>query len=170
MTKPYVWDIIVRLTHWTVAALFLANYIVTKPGGETHEWVGYIVLFALAIRLLWGLVVNSPARLSSFKPSVPQAITHLKEVLQTKSDEHQGHNPAGAVMIWAMWICLIVTAVSGWSTQLDMFWGEKWLEQFHEFFANLTMFAVAVHISAVIFMSHWTKRSYLKSMLFNKNS
>lgn len=170
MTKPYVWDAIVRLTHWTVAAMFLANYFVTEEGSDTHEWVGYIVLGALVIRLLWGLITHSPARLSRFTPNVSQAVTHLKQVLQTKSDDHQGHNPAGAIMIWTMWICLIITGVSGWSTQLDMFWGEDWVKEVHEFFANLTMLAVAIHISAVIFMTHWTKRSYVQSMLFHKNS
>ncbi len=35
----------------------------------------------------------------------------------------------------------------------------------HEFFANLTMVAVAIHISAVILMTHWVKRPYVKSML-----
>jgi len=170
MTKPYVWDIVVRLTHWTVAAMFLANYLVTEEGSETHEWVGYIVLAAIAVRLLWGFVARSPARLSAFKPSVSQAVAHLQQVLHTKSDVHQGHNPAGAVMIWTMWILLIITGLSGWSTQLDMFWGEEWVEEVHELFANLTMFAVAIHISAVIFMTHWTKRAYVKSMLFSRHS
>ncbi len=168
MTKPYVWDVIVRLTHWTVAILFLSNYLLTEEGSDIHEWVGYLVLGTLAVRLLWGLITSSPARLSTFKPSIPKAIDHLAEVLETKSDSHQGHNPAGAIMIWAMWLCLIITGISGWLTQLDMFWGEEWVEELHEFFANFTMIAVAVHISAVIFMTHWTKRPYIKSMLFSK--
>ncbi len=170
MTKPYVWDMVVRLTHWTVAALFLANFFVTEEGSDVHEWVGYVVLAAVAVRLLWGLVTRSPARLSAFKPNITKAISHLAGVLETKSDDHQGHNPAGAIMIWAMWLCLIITGVSGWLTQLDMFWGEDWVEELHELCANLTMIAVSIHISAVIFMTHWTKRSYLRSMLFTKDS
>lgn len=169
MTKPFVWDVVVRITHWTVAVLFLANFFVTEEGSDVHEWVGYIVLATVAIRLLWGMVVHSPARLSAFTPNIAKAISHLSEVLATKSDDHQGHNPAGAVMIWVMWLCLIMTGVSGWSTQLDMFWGEEWVEEVHELFANLTMVAVSIHIGAVIFMTHWTKRSYLKSMLFTKD-
>jgi len=169
MTKPFVWDTVVRLTHWTVAVLFLSNYFVTEEGSDSHEWVGYVVLATIAIRLLWGLITKSPARLTAFKPSISNAIVHLMQILQTKSDNHQGHNPAGAIMIWTMWFCLIMTGLSGWSTQLDMFWGGEWVEELHEFFANFTMLAVTVHISAVIFMTHWTKRSYVKSMLFNKN-
>jgi cytochrome b len=165
MTKPYVWDGVVRLTHWVVAALFLSNYFLTEAGSETHEWVGYFVLAALSVRLTWGIITDSPASLSAFKPSVNKALSHLKEVLATKEDEHIGHNPAGAVMIWVMWLALIATALTGWATQWDMFWGEDAMKAVHEFFANLTMFAVATHIGAVIFMTHWVKRPYVKSML-----
>ncbi|WP_136486771.1 cytochrome b/b6 domain-containing protein [Vibrio sp. H11] len=170
MTKPYVWDSIVRLTHWVVAALFLSNYFVTEPGSEIHEWAGYFVLAALSVRLTWGIITDSPARLSAFRPSVRQAISHLKEVLATKQDSHIGHNPAGAVMIWVMWLALISTGITGWATQLDIFWGEDGMKEIHEFFANLTMLAVATHICAVIFMTHWAKRSYVKSMLPQRSS
>lgn len=64
MTKPYVWDGVVRLTHWVVAALFLSNYFLTEAGSETHEWVGYFVLAALSVRLTWG---SSPIPRRAFR-------------------------------------------------------------------------------------------------------
>lgn len=30
MAKPYTWDLFVRVTHWLVAALFLANFLQLK--------------------------------------------------------------------------------------------------------------------------------------------
>ena len=169
MNKPFVWDWLVRITHWTVALLFFANYFVTKKGSETHELVGYCILAAIAVRLIWGLITHSPARLSAFLPSVSKAIEHLKEVKETRQDTHIGHNPAGAMMIWLMWTLLIVTGLTGWGTQVEMFDQFDWLGDVHETLANLTMTAVTIHVCAVIVMSHITRHSYLTGMLpFNR--
>ncbi|EGQ9783419.1 cytochrome b/b6 domain-containing protein [Vibrio vulnificus] len=165
MTNTFKWDWVVRATHWTVAVLFFANFFVLEEGSEWHHWAGYLILLSLSLRLAWGLVVESPARLTRFLPSVSGALVHLKEVVRNRQDKHLGHNPAGAVMIWLLWSLLIATAGSGWLTESDLFWGEEWLEEVHEVLANLTLVAVAVHVSAVIFMSKWNRKNYLKSML-----
>ncbi|AMG10374.1 cytochrome b/b6 domain-containing protein [Vibrio vulnificus] len=165
MTNTFKWDWVVRATHWTVVVLFFANFFVLEEGSEWHHWAGYLILLSLSLRLAWGLVVESPARLTRFLPSVSAALVHLKEVVSNRQDKHLGHNPAGAVMIWLLWSLLIATAGSGWLTESDLFWGEEWLEEVHEVLANLTLVAVAVHVSAVIFMSKWNRKNYLKSML-----
>ncbi|SHO54463.1 cytochrome b/b6 domain-containing protein [Vibrio quintilis] len=168
-SKAYRWDIFVRMTHWMTAILFLSNYFLTEEGGDLHRWFGYVVMVVICLRLLWGVVVKSPARLSAFKPSVKLASQHLREVLKTRQDHHEGHNPAGAVMIWALWSCLLLTGLTGWATQWDIFTGQSWLEETHEFFANLTMIAVAIHISAVVFMTHWTNHNYIRPMLLQRS-
>ncbi|EGR8989146.1 cytochrome b/b6 domain-containing protein [Vibrio vulnificus] len=165
MTNTFKWDWVVRATHWTVAVLFFANFFVLEEGSEWHHWAGYLILLSLSLRFAWGLVVESPARLTRFLPSVSAALTHLKEVVSDRQDKHLGHNPAGAVMIWLLWGLIIATAGSGWLTESDLFWGEEWLEEVHEVLANLTLVAVAIHVSAVIFMSKWNRKNYLKSML-----
>ncbi|MFM2482052.1 cytochrome b/b6 domain-containing protein [Celerinatantimonas sp. YJH-8] len=168
MNKIYVWDWFVRLTHWIVAILFLANYFVLPKGSEPHQIAGYIVIGAVVLRLLWGLVTHSPARLSEFKPSIPKALDHIRSVIATGEDDHVGHNPAGAIMIWAMWALILITAFTGWGTQLDAFIHAKWLRETHEIFANITMLAVAVHISAIVVMTRLTHRSYVKGMWFQR--
>ncbi|MBE3668614.1 cytochrome b [Vibrio navarrensis] len=165
MTNTFKWDWVVRATHWMVALLFFANFFALEEGSDLHKWAGYLILLSVAIRLLWGLVVQSPARLSRFLPSPSAAVSHLKEVLSERQDKHLGHNPAGAVMIWLLWGLIIATGVSGWLMVSDMFWGEEWLEETHEVLANLTFIAVAVHLSAVILMSKWNRKNYIQSML-----
>lgn len=54
MAKPYTWDLFVRVTHWLVAALFLANFFAIEEGSDLHEWVGYVVMGAIILRLGWG--------------------------------------------------------------------------------------------------------------------
>lgn len=164
MAQPYKWDILVKLTHWTVAALFFCNYFLTEKGSTLHQWVGYAVVGAIAIRLIWGLIASSPARLTSFKPSIPSALAHIKETLVTKRDDHVGHNPAGAIMIWTMWTLLLSTALTGWATEQN-FWGAKdSIGDFHEILANITMTAVTIHVSAVILMTKLTGNSYFSGI------
>jgi cytochrome b len=165
MTSEFKWDWVVKATHWTVAGLFFTNFFITSPGSDTHEMAGYIVIAAIVIRLLWGLITHSPARLSRFAPSIPSAIEHLKEVLHERKDNHKGHNPAGAIMIWVMWPLILGTAISGWSMETDMFWGVGWVKEIHETLASLTMLAVTIHVSAIIVMTKLVKKNYLKSML-----
>ncbi|KJY82942.1 cytochrome b [Vibrio galatheae] len=165
MTSVFKWDWLVRLTHWLVAALFLANYFALEEGSELHEWAGYTILAAIAVRLLWGIVCDSPARLSRFWPSPKAAVDHIKHALLERNDNHQGHNPAAAVMIWLLWLMIILTASSGWLMESDLFWGEEWLEEVHEVLANVTFILVTIHVSAVIVMSKLNRRDYIKSML-----
>ncbi|WP_325205834.1 cytochrome b/b6 domain-containing protein [Vibrio sp. 03_296] len=138
--------------------VFCLNFFVLEEGSEWHHWAGYLILLSLSLRFAWGLVVESPARLTRFLPSVSAALTHLKEVVSDRQDKHLGHNPAGAVMIAIVGL-IIATAGSGWLTESDLFWGEEWLEEVHEVLANLTLVAVAIHVSAVIFMSKWNRKN-----------
>ncbi|CAH0537029.1 cytochrome b/b6 domain-containing protein [Vibrio marisflavi] len=164
MAQVHKWDILVKLTHWTVAVLFLSNYFLTEEGSLIHQWVGYGVAAAVVVRLMWGLIARSPSRLSAFKPSIPSAISHVKEVFSTKKDDHVGHNPAGAIMIWLMWTLLLGTAFTGWSIEQNLFGAKDIFESVHEVLANLTMIAVGIHVSAIILMTKLTKKPYLSGM------
>lgn len=161
--ENFVWDKWVRFTHWSVAILFIVNYAITSAGSEIHQWVGYSIGVLVLSRLIWGLVVDSPARLTRFLPSAPKAIAHIREVLSEKKDDHVGHNPAGAVMIWLLWGGLLSLAVTGY--MIENVWDAPyWIVDVHEVIANLTFFAALIHVSAVIFMTKLTGRSYLKAM------
>ena len=37
MSSVRVWDLFVRLFHWSTAILFLSNYWLTEEGGRTHK-------------------------------------------------------------------------------------------------------------------------------------
>jgi len=45
-----VWDILVRITHWTVAIGVIANLLFTEDGSELHAYVGYTVVGLVVIR------------------------------------------------------------------------------------------------------------------------
>jgi cytochrome b len=164
MTNGFQWDWLVKLTHWSVAILFLSNFYLNDKGGDIHIWFGYSILALISIRLLWGLITHSPARLTAFLPAPFAALRHLKQVLQTKKEDHQGHNPAGAIMIWLMWLGLLTTGISGWMMESDQFWAMAGVEETHEIAANFTFVCVCIHISAVILMGHLTGNRYIQTM------
>ncbi len=168
MTKGFQWDLLVKVTHWAVAILFISNFALNEPGDDIHVWFGYSIIGLVCIRLLWGLITRSPARLSAFKPSPRAAIEHLKDVLATRKDEHEGHNPAGAIMIWCIWFGLLATGITGWMMETDQFWGEDWVLEIHETMANATFVGVCIHIAAVVFMSRFTGNRYIQTMSFLK--
>jgi len=165
MTEPFKWDWVVKATLWTSAILFMANFFVLEEGGQWHEWAGYLILISVIVRLIWGMLTASPARLSHVAPNPAKAVRHLMDVYLFRQDKHNGHNLAGAIMVWVLWSLLIATASSGWGMETDDFWGSDWLEEVHETLANLTMVAVAIHVAAVILMTKLTRKAYLRSML-----
>lgn len=107
------WDPIVKITHWSIAIAVLANALVTEEGSGAHIWVGYALAAILGLRLLWGFVGPAEARFSAFWPSPRKALAHLREIREGKVTQHASHNPLGALMVYAIWGCLLTIIATG---------------------------------------------------------
>jgi cytochrome b len=107
------WDGVIRLTHWGVAAAVVANGLVTEGGKGLHVWVGWAALALLALRLAWGFAGPAEARFRAFLPHPGRALGHLTALARGRPPRYASHNPAGAVMIWALWGTLAVVAATG---------------------------------------------------------
>ena len=112
-TKSRRWDPVVKLTHWSLVLAVLANAIVTEEGSAAHVWVGYARAAILGLRLLWGLVGPAEARFAAFPPSLRGALAHIRDIGAGRRAEHGSHNPLGALMVYAIWSCLIVIVATG---------------------------------------------------------
>ena len=110
---PRRWDPLVKLTHWGVAVAVIANALVTEEGSGWHIWVGYGLAALLALRLCWGLIGPAEARFSAFPPSPRRALAHMGEIRRGEVIEHRSHNPLGALMVYAIWTCLVVIIATG---------------------------------------------------------
>ena len=114
MTEPARnWDPVVKLTHWSIALAVLANALITEEGSGPHIWVGYALAAILGLRLLWGLIGPAEARFSAFPPSPARALAHIREIRDGRSAAHRSHNPLGALMVYAIWGCLLVIIGTG---------------------------------------------------------
>ncbi len=162
-----VWDPVVRLLHWTLVAAFSYNYITQSPR-STHRLIGYVVLGAIAVRLIWGFVGTKHARFRDFVPGPRAFLHHVDDVRLGTEERHIGHNPAGGAMVVALLVMLMIIGLSGWSMGLEMFHHVRWVRSVHELSVNLTLILVVMHIGGVIWES-WRHRENLVAAMITGN-
>ncbi|ABM03057.1 cytochrome B561 [Psychromonas ingrahamii 37] len=163
--QSMIWDPLVRFFHWTVAASFLLNFLIFEEGETNHRWAGYYILAALAIRILWGFIGSKNARFKDFLPTSSGIKQHLNLLISGRFEVSEGHTPLGGLMVFALLFCLLSTGLSGWMTELDVFWVGDWLEEIHEFLASTTMTLVVIHVSAVFLLSKFGPVNLIKQMI-----
>jgi len=132
--KSYrVWDVPTRLFHWinaiSVAALVIVGYLllngraleIPRTGSLTlktiHAWVGYVFAVNLLVRIAWGFLGNRYARWQSILPwgrgYLVALGSHIKAMFSRHPQQYVGHNPLGRIGMTAIFLLLIVLAVSG---------------------------------------------------------
>jgi len=146
-----VWDLVVRVFHWSLVATFVVAWLSGDDFENLHEIAGYAILGLVAIRLLWGVVGSHYARFTQFVPNPGSVTFYLKEILKRRERRYLGHNPAGGAMVVALLFAIIITGGSGWMMSLDMFWGTEWVEELHETMADLLLVLVGLHVAGVVF-------------------
>ncbi len=179
MPQMIVWDSLVRFFHWSLVTAFLIAYVTEENLLSVHTWAGYLVLALVLIRTAWGFIGTRHARFSDFIYSPQTIIQFLKDTFYLKARRYLGHNPAGGAMVVLLLISLVLTATSGifllgaedhsgpfasFFQGGAYFWAEA-LEEVHEFFANLTLLLVVVHIAGVVVESMIHHENLVKAML-----
>lgn len=159
-----VWDPLVRVFHWVLAGGIAANLWITDDSGKAHEIVGYVVLGAIAIRLLWGFVGSFHARFGNFVPGPRHLREYLSLLLRGREPRYLGHNPAAVVMMTVLLAATIATGVSGWMMTLDAWWGAQWLEEVHEVLANSILVLAGLHVAGSIFTSFKHRENLILAM------
>ena len=148
-----VWDPVVRLFHWFVVAGFAVNMFVAEEGKLVHRWVGYAVLAAIGVRLVWGVLGTAHARFSDFIPSPQRLLIYGKALLARREPRYVGHNPAAAVMMIALVGLMVLCGVTGWMQGLDAYWGVEWVQDLHETSANALLVLAGLHVAAAVIES-----------------
>jgi len=113
-TTVRVWDLPTRIFHWTLAACVAGALATAWAPGSWIEWhakLGYAVLALLAFRLLWGVVGGRWSRFASFLYSPASTLAYLRG--RRHPDHLVGHNPLGALSVFAMLAVLLVQVGTG---------------------------------------------------------
>jgi cytochrome b len=156
-----VWDLPVRLFHWTLAALILFSWW----SAENHhlDWhirSGLAILALLVFRLLWGLFGSSTARFRNFVRGPAAVVGYLRNA---ESWRGIGHSPLGALSVLALLLATAVQVGLGLiSTDEDGFNqgplanlvsldASDQARELHEVMFYVLLALIALHVAAILF-------------------
>jgi cytochrome b len=166
MKKIRVWDLPVRLFHWTLTVLIAVAVVTQNIGGNAMEWhflSGYAALTLILFRILWGMVGTHYARFSSFIHGPSTIIGYMRGATMHRMEKRLGHNPLGSLSVFALLGVVLAQAVSGLFANDDIA-NEGPLVKFisKELSDTITWFhtAVSVNLLYVLIGLHVTAIAY----------
>ncbi|CAG2153356.1 hypothetical protein LMG31506_04806 [Cupriavidus yeoncheonensis] len=159
-----VWDVVVRVTHWSVAAIVFWD-LIEDSGGRLHRVLGYIAAGLVLLRIVWGFVGSEHARFGAWVPRPAGVLAYSRALMQRRAPRFLSHTPLGAVMMLLMWALILALAVTGWMSRLDALWGEDWPIDIHAALADVLTALIVLHVLAAIVFSVAGKENLVRAML-----
>lgn len=160
-----VWDLFVRVFHWSLVAFFAIAFLTGDEIEWLHLWAGYAIAGLVALRIVWGFVGPHHARFSSFVKGPRAVLAFLKRSMHLEAPRYFGHNPAGGAMVVALLTLLAALCATGFAMTTDAYWGSKTLEEIHEVLANTALVLVALHVGGVVLASMEHGENLVKAMV-----
>lgn len=160
-----VWDLFVRIFHWSLVSCVMLNYFVIDDGEDLHQWLGYFASALVVARIVWGFIGSKHARFADFFPTPARLRAHLGALVAGRLDSHPGHNPLGAMMMLALIALVLALGLTGYLQGTDMFWGEEWLQEVHETLASTLIAFAGLHALAAIVMSRVERTNLVLAMI-----
>lgn len=158
-----VWDLPVRLFHWSFAICFVVSWISGQAENrDVHYASGMILLGLVLFRVLWGLVGSPTARFAHFVRWPGAAVAYLRQSVTHDGPSYSfGHNPAGGLMVAALVALAGLQSLSGMASTDDVLfdgplygrlpnWLARPLEILHEPLANLLLALALLHIVVIL--------------------
>lgn len=159
-----VWDLFIRVFHWSLVALFATAYLTGDEIERVHIAAGYAIAGLLVLRIVWGFIGPPHARFANFVRSPRAAVGYLRAAVRLQPRRYIGHNPAGALMVVTLISMLAMTCVTGYLMTTDAYWGSKLVEDVHGALANGTVALVVLHVLGVLAASLEHRENLAKSM------
>ena len=170
-----VWDLPIRVFHWLLVLCISGSLISINLGGNAIQWhayFGYCILTLLIFRVVWGFVGSTHARFTSFLPTKESLIQYL----QGKSPKVLGHNPLGALSVFALLFVLCVQVFTGLFVDDEIAfqgplakyvpgWVSSFLSEIHEGNQVVIFTLIAIHLSAIWFYKKFRGENLIKPMI-----
>ena len=175
-----VWDLPTRLYHWLqavlVASALATGFLAPEWWMGVHVWLGYGVAGLVVFRLIWGVLGSEYSRFTSFIFAPRQIWEHVRGVIGGHPSHFIGHNPLGAVMVFAMISAIAGIGVSGFVAlggaenqgPLAGFVGftvGDGAVQVHLILAIALMVMIALHVAGVLAQSWLGRESLISAMI-----
>lgn len=187
-----VWDLFVRIFHWSLALLVGLAFLTGDDASSVHVYVGYATALLIVLRLIWGIIGSRQARLTQLIASPGAALGYLKSMLRGTPKHYLGHNPAAAFMVLALLLTLLLVNATGylalpsqdsqnvaadfafvtpaWADEdeddnhLGKASGSEFWKDVHEAGAGLLLGLIGVHIFGALASSLLHRENLVKSM------
>ena len=163
-----VWDLAVRVLHWSLVLSVAAAWLTRHSPGRWHEWLGYATLAVVAARLAWGFLGAGYARFSDFMRPASVTAGYARDVLSRREARFIGHNPLGGWMVTALLALVALVGFTGWLYTTDRFWGIAWVEELHETLSDILFVFVGLHILGVVYASARHRENLVGAMLHGR--
>jgi cytochrome b len=110
--RRYVlWDLPLRVFHWSLVAAVTTAVVTGELGGAWMPWhgrAGLAIVGLLVFRIVWGFVGSATARFTQFAPTPARVLAYLRGRWRGV-----GHNPLGALSVFALLALLSAQAATG---------------------------------------------------------
>ncbi|MEO1731525.1 MAG: cytochrome b/b6 domain-containing protein [Pseudomonadota bacterium] len=172
-----VWDLPVRLCHWSFAILVPALWWSAENSQwALHKRFGVALLGLLTFRIIWGFIGTRTARFGSFVKGPRGVLAYLTGKAGAAADAI-GHNPIGALSVLAL-LGFMAIQVSTGLVAGDPYDGATGplnslvsiatadaLTQWHEWFYWVVLGMVVLHLSAIFFYAVVKQNDLLSPMI-----
>jgi cytochrome b len=172
-----VWDLAIRLFHWTLVALIGFSWWTATTGRmRWHFLSGFAVLSLVLFRIAWGFLGSDTARFGRFLRAPGAALRHLSTLPRREPDHEAGHNAAGGWMVVLFLALLLAQAGTGLFT--DTGYGDRGplaravssatsdrLTGLHHRIVLLILAATALHVAAIAAYRVFKGQNLLRPML-----
>ncbi|HLQ85472.1 MAG TPA: cytochrome b/b6 domain-containing protein [Salinisphaeraceae bacterium] len=181
LQQEKVWDPVSRLWHWAFAIAVIGNWYLGKfmtfDTIRWHFYTGFFILGLLAFRLLWGFIGPAPVRFKTFWPSPARLFRYLRSVRRREPSGARGHNPLGALSVYAMLLVIAGQAISGLFIESDDFFETaplhgsvsteiaRFMSKWHHTLPVLILILILLHVAAILFYLFWKRENLAKSMV-----
>jgi cytochrome b len=176
--KQRVWDVPVRLFHWTLVVLVaLAWWSAEEHKDDLHLYLGYGVLSLLIFRIGWGFFGSSTARFTSFVRGPSSVIRYVRDRFHWPL---AGHAPLGALSVLALLGMLFLIVGTGLvALDEDGFFGgplaglvsistSDTARELHEELFDILLVLIGLHVAAILLYRLALGRNLLGPMITGK--
>ncbi len=174
------WDVPTRAFHWLLVLLVAVNiftgFVTPEWWLGVHNWVGYGLVALMIFRLVWGICGSEYSRVTSFIYPPRDTVEHLRGLVLLRPPHYVGHNPTGALMVFALAGVLTALVVTG----LLVLGGEEKqgplaavigysvasaAKQIHHWLTLLLLIMISAHIAGVVTESVLTHDNLVRAII-----
>ena len=162
--KTYVWTLPTRIFHWMLVAYIALMFLTSEEERflNIHAAFGYGVAILIIFRIFWGFIGPNYSKFSEWPFSIKEALEFVLTIFNPKK-VYTGHNPAASFVMLGIIVTVLLTVVSGVLTygvqegrgvlsflNSSLFKEMEIFEEIHEFFSNILLFLIAIHLIGAI--------------------